>query len=567
MIILGVLTILFFLLEISMGLFTGSMALVADSFHMLSDLAALIVAYVAIQLSRKKGEVEGYTYGYKRAEILGAFTNGIILMSLSFTIILNSTQRFFDPEFIKNPLIVLIVGCLGLCMNLFGMFLFMGGGDEGEGGGHSHGGHSHGGGHGGHGHGGHGHGKKKHKEDDEKHLHDHSDDSSDDSHSSHSGHSSDSSHDSHSSHSSGSSSSDDSHSSHGHGKKGGHGGHGGHSHGGGGGHSHGGHSHGGNMNFRGIFLHAMSDAIGNFGVIISSLIVLLAQGDWRKYLDPAASVIISIVVMNSALPLIRSSASLLMQGVPEGIDSDKVRRKLLEVPGVVDVPTLRIWGLSEETNVAGVHVVVRNTTRDYPRDRPDSFQLQQSDSPNPFRETVGTTRSNTTLGRLGGGGGSEPPAYGAPGGPSRTATLRSVASSRSTSSRSLHSSVTHADGTAVLSVMDVQHYVTVVTRLMRSKFDIEDATVQVTMESEGDSYRRVARMKTEDVHNVVLPFLFSILQPVDAPNRRQSVRVFHSMVSSAYPREWEKMKHWMRDSLTEEDYDKLVDKMPHIEEL
>ncbi|KAI9338961.1 cation efflux family-domain-containing protein [Zopfochytrium polystomum] len=535
MIVLGVLTIIFFFIEIVTGLLTGSMALVADSFHMLSDLAALIVAYAAIQLGRKRGEIEGYTYGYKRAEILGAFTNGIILLSLSFTIILNAVERFFDPEFIKNPLIVLIVGCLGFCMNLFGMFLFMGGGDEEGGGGH---GHSHGGG----GHGGHGGKKKGHHSDEEKLNGHHSSDDSDDSHDSHS----DDSHsdDSHDSHSDDSDDSHDSHSTHGGKKKsGGHGGHGG-----GHGHSHGG--GGGSMNFRGIFLHAMSDAIGNFGVIASSLIVLLATGDWRVYMDPAASVLISLVVINSALPLVKSSASLLMQGVPDGIDVDKVRRKIMKIPGVVEIKRLHVWGLSEETNVAGVHIIVRNTSNDIKYENRD-----------PFADPDGASRSNTTLGRLGGGTLDRSNSF-------RYNSLNragSISSRMSTQSRrSLHSNVTYADGKAILSVLDVQHYTTAVRTTLHDDFDIDEATVQVTMESPGDAMKRVAKMKPTDVQNVVLPFLFSVLQPVE---RRENVKAFHTMVAKSHPKEWDKIKQWMHDSLNEDDYDKLVKKLPHIEEI
>ena len=131
----------FFLVEVVVGYMTNSMALIADSFHMLSDVASLIVGFLALKYSTIEAPRDVYTYGYARAEVLGALVNAVFLVALCFSIFIEALKRLVILEEIENPVLVLIVGSIGLVVNLFGMFLF-----HQTGHGHSHGGlsHSHG---------------------------------------------------------------------------------------------------------------------------------------------------------------------------------------------------------------------------------------------------------------------------------------------------------------------------------------------------------------------------------------------------------------------------------------
>ena len=122
--ILILLTFTFFILELVGGYVTGSIALVADSFHMLSDVAALIVALVATRLVKSKNFVASLSYGLQRAEVLGALINGVSLLALCFTLVISAIQRLFVPEEITNPYIVLYVASAGLVVNIIGIFLF-----------------------------------------------------------------------------------------------------------------------------------------------------------------------------------------------------------------------------------------------------------------------------------------------------------------------------------------------------------------------------------------------------------------------------------------------------------
>lgn len=127
----------FFVIEITIGYMSHSLALIADSFHMLNDIFSLLVALWAVSVAKNRGPDAKYTYGWKRAEILGALVNAVFLIALCFSIFIEALQRLIEVQEIQNPKLVLIVGCAGLASNIVGLFLFH---DDGHGHGHSHGG-------------------------------------------------------------------------------------------------------------------------------------------------------------------------------------------------------------------------------------------------------------------------------------------------------------------------------------------------------------------------------------------------------------------------------------------
>jgi zinc transporter 1 len=128
------LTSAFFLVEIVTGYITNSMALVADSFHMLSDIAALVIAFLSVRMAPKSWSKN--TFGWARAEVLGALVNAVFLVALCFSITVESLKRFYEPEDIHNPQMILYVGAMGLAVNLIGLCLFH---EHGSSHGHSHG--------------------------------------------------------------------------------------------------------------------------------------------------------------------------------------------------------------------------------------------------------------------------------------------------------------------------------------------------------------------------------------------------------------------------------------------
>ncbi|CRK36596.1 hypothetical protein BN1708_007109 [Verticillium longisporum] len=129
--------IVFFVTELTVGLLVKSLALLADAFHMLNDIISLCVGLWAVAVA-SKATTDKYSYGWLRAEILGAFFNAVFLIALCVSIILEAISRFFDPPDIQNPQLILIVGSIGLASNLVGFLVLGGHGHD-----HGHGDHDH----------------------------------------------------------------------------------------------------------------------------------------------------------------------------------------------------------------------------------------------------------------------------------------------------------------------------------------------------------------------------------------------------------------------------------------
>ncbi|KIJ68367.1 hypothetical protein HYDPIDRAFT_82452 [Hydnomerulius pinastri MD-312] len=371
----------FFFIELIVGYAVGSLALVADSFHMLNDVMSLIVALYAIRLTSQSANDSRYSYGWHRAEILAALVNGVFLLALCFSITMEALERFFSTPEISNPKLVVIVGSFGLASNIVGLFLF-----------HEH-----------------------------SHSHEHSDSAPpsrpasvnqlegtsgnvtptqkvpirsnsrnrSESYSSMYGHpaatraslvqaaqeiassggrTSPSPIRHHTSSSRPPQSArntlsqdsivqsdeqtpllnneaiDNEHyrsaspvdTSPGHGHT---------------------HRHGGSMNMQALILHVLGDALGNVGVIATGLVIWLTTWSYKFYFDPVISLVITVIIFSSALPLVRSASFILLQGVPPTISLDAVRQSILNVNGVLSVHELHIWQLSESKIVASVHVM------------------------------------------------------------------------------------------------------------------------------------------------------------------------------------------------------------------
>ena len=100
------------------GFYTHSLALLADAFHYLNDLISFIVALVAILISKKGHSHKDLSFGWQRAQLLGAFFNGVFLLALGVSIFLQSIERFINIQRIENPELILIVGCVGFTLNV-----------------------------------------------------------------------------------------------------------------------------------------------------------------------------------------------------------------------------------------------------------------------------------------------------------------------------------------------------------------------------------------------------------------------------------------------------------------
>jgi len=119
-VVLG-LTSAFLAVEVAAGLLTGSLALLADAGHMLTDVAGLVLALAAMKFAERRPSPRR-TYGYHRVEILAALTNALVLAAVAGYILAEAWERFRAPHPVAG-VPVLAVATVGLLVNLVGAFL------------------------------------------------------------------------------------------------------------------------------------------------------------------------------------------------------------------------------------------------------------------------------------------------------------------------------------------------------------------------------------------------------------------------------------------------------------
>lgn len=115
----------FMIVEAAGGWISGSLALIADAGHMLTDTGALALAWLAVRLARRPADT-ARSFGYMRAEILAAFLNGAVMIALAAWIIAEAAMRIFEPvPILAGPM--LLVAIIGLLVNIVSFTLLHGG--------------------------------------------------------------------------------------------------------------------------------------------------------------------------------------------------------------------------------------------------------------------------------------------------------------------------------------------------------------------------------------------------------------------------------------------------------
>src|SRR5215470_8400394 len=110
------LTGIFMIAEVVGGLLSGSLALLADAGHMLTDFAALSLAWLGFRLARQPADWRR-TYGFDRFSVLVAFVNGIALFAIAGWIVLEAARRIQAPVQVTGGL-MLFVAAAGLIVNI-----------------------------------------------------------------------------------------------------------------------------------------------------------------------------------------------------------------------------------------------------------------------------------------------------------------------------------------------------------------------------------------------------------------------------------------------------------------
>lgn len=348
MLIAGALCFVFMLVELVGGYIAGSLAVMTDAAHLLTDVAGFMISIFASYMSIVPPSSR-HSYGFMRAEILGAIISVLLIWALTIILVWEALGRLFafyegTDDVVTDGKTMFIVAVFGCAVNIM-IFNVL----HSENAFHSHGGHGgHGHSHGGHGHshGGHGHShggssaKKKKKAskkqtDGKEHAH---------------------------------------------------------SHGGGHGHSHGDREHDHDhdhsakfydtdlesnvsdtdveetfekfedINISASAAHALGDLIQSIGVCIAGGLIWY-NPDWQMA-DPLATLLFSVLVIYTTMGVISSSVRVLMEATPEHIDITEVRAGLLQLEPVLAVHDLHVWSLTLGQPSLSVHLVALPTHTD-----------------------------------------------------------------------------------------------------------------------------------------------------------------------------------------------------------
>jgi zinc transporter 2 len=335
---------LFCALEFAGGIFTGSLAILSDSFHMLGDVLSYTMAFFAIYYSSIPKNNK-FTYGYKRFEVVGAILSIIIIWGLSLSILVEACFRFTNPEPI-DALTMIYISIAGVVVNVLIIYTL----------GHEHG-HCHGGNHNhyhhenenlnhAHAHDKCNHENEIHPEDESNNVHEKCN-GENHAHTEHELESFLSSSDLETVNNSitdietarnsicatitGKISND--------------------------------------LNIRAAVLHAIGDLVCSIGVVFSAIIIYFRPDLY--YVDPLFSIIFVLIALSTTIGIIGDIFRVIMQSTPSHVDIGLLESVICGIDDTVTIKECQIsmWNLSSNDNISDVLITVPNSISVYDSSR------------------------------------------------------------------------------------------------------------------------------------------------------------------------------------------------------
>ena len=113
----------------------------------------------------------------------------------------------------------------------------------------------------------------------------------------------------------------------------------------------------GDINLRAAFIHMMGDALGAMAIIVGA--IAIRYTGWT-YIDPILSIALGLLILYTSWDIIRESLNILLEGLPRGLELNRVTRAMGEVEGVLEVHDLHIWSLGSHTHALSSHVLIED---------------------------------------------------------------------------------------------------------------------------------------------------------------------------------------------------------------
>ncbi len=229
----------FTIFEFVVGIFSGSLALLSDAGHNLTDSLSLLIVFFAQKIAKREANLD-HSYGYGRATILAAFVNGLILVLLALYIFYEAWGRIMQPEHVAGSLVV-GVAFVGIVVNTSIALLFR-------------------------------------KDQDSMHI-------------------------------------------------------------------------------KSAYINMFFDALASVGALLAGLLIILTK---QTIFDSLISILIGILLLRSSWEVVRDAMHVLLEGVPSGIDAEKVKEIILSNSQIKHVDDLHIWAISSQYAALSCHVVIED---------------------------------------------------------------------------------------------------------------------------------------------------------------------------------------------------------------
>jgi cobalt-zinc-cadmium efflux system protein len=109
------------------------------------------------------------------------------------------------------------------------------------------------------------------------------------------------------------------------------------------------------INLRSAILHEIGDTLSTAAVIVGGIAITLTSQRW---IDPALSIGIGVMILWSSISIIRESLNILLEGIPSGMELDRIESSIRAIPGVNDVHDLHVWSIGSDTHSLSCHVSI-----------------------------------------------------------------------------------------------------------------------------------------------------------------------------------------------------------------